>query len=371
MAKKRSDFPPVVSLVNRCDDLQDDEIEKIASALTTQVKEDFDPAWGCPATIRAINSPGASDWQIVFLNDAEAADNLGYHELTLNGQPISKVFVRATLKAGQKVSTTASHELLEMLIDPGAQMWAQHSDGAMYAYEVCDAVEEVEYQIGGIWVSDFVYPSFFEYWHAPNSTKFDREGKVSRPFQTLRRGYQVISSSGRIGEVFASEFKERHFLEVEDRMFHRSEYRIARSQASSPPFREPSLADATRADALRYAGRHLMALADAGDPFGREWNFPRGDSTPVGSRSTARGGDPFGGGWNFPRGDSRSVGGRSSAGGGDPFGGGWNFPRGDSRSLGGRSSAGGGDPFGGEFNFPGGEESSAPPVPFGLRIVWR
>jgi hypothetical protein len=319
MARKDGDFAPVVSLVNKSDAIQDGQIKTIASALSKQVKEGFDPAWGCPATIRATNSPGASDWQIIFLDDAEAADNLGYHELTLNGQPISKVFVKATLKAGQKVSTTASHELLEMLIDPGAQMWAQNKDGAMYAYEVCDAVEEVEYTIDDTWVSDFVYPSFFESWHAPNSTKFDREGKVSRPFQTLRRGYQVISSSGRIGELFASEIKERHFLEVEDRMFHRSEYRIARSQASSPPVGAPSLAGATPADALRYAGRHLMALADGGDPFGGGWNFPRGDSWPVR----------------------------------------------------GRSSAGGGDPFGGGYNFPGGEESPAPPVPFGLRIVWR
>jgi hypothetical protein len=327
MAKKHSDFPPVVSLVNRCNDLQDDEIDKIASALTKQVKEDFDPAWGCPATIRATNSPGASDWQIIFLNDAEAADNLGYHELTLNGQPISKVFVKATLKAGQKVSTTASHELLEMLIDPGAQMWAQNTDGAMYAYEVCDAVEEVEYQIGGIWVSDFVFPSFFESWHAPNSTKFDREGKVTKPFETLRRGYQVVSFGGQVNEIFASRLKERHFREVEDRMFHRSEYRKARAQSASLPFGAGSLPGATGADALLYAGRHLIALANAGDPFGGGWNFPRENSRRVGDQYSAGGGDPLGGGWNFPRQDSRRLGDQYSAGGGDPFGGGWNFPR--------------------------------------------
>ena len=139
-----------------------------------------------------------------------------------------------------------------------------------YAYEVCDAVEEVEYQIGGMWVSDFVYPSFFELWHAPNSTKFDREGKVTRPFETLRRGYQLVSFAGQVSEVFVSEIKARHFREVEDRTFHRGEYRKARAQAASPRPSGPVSPGAMRADALRYASRHLMALADeagGGNPF--------------------------------------------------------------------------------------------------------
>ena len=53
MARKDGDFAPVVSLVNKSDAIQDGQIKTIASALSKQVKEDFDPAWGCPATIRA------------------------------------------------------------------------------------------------------------------------------------------------------------------------------------------------------------------------------------------------------------------------------------------------------------------------------
>ena len=55
-----------------------------------------------------------------------------------------EVFVKTTIAAGQKVSVTASHELLEMMIDPGAQLWAQNTDGKFYAYEMCDAVEDEE-----------------------------------------------------------------------------------------------------------------------------------------------------------------------------------------------------------------------------------
>jgi hypothetical protein len=38
---------------------------------------------------------------------------------------------------------------------------------------MCDTVEGEEYLIDGVAVSDFVYPSFFESWHKPNSVKFD------------------------------------------------------------------------------------------------------------------------------------------------------------------------------------------------------
>jgi hypothetical protein len=70
---------------------------------------------------------------------------------------ISKVFVKSATATGQKVSVTASHELLEMMIDPGAKLWARNTDGRFYTYEMCDAVKDEEYVIDGIAVSDFVH----------------------------------------------------------------------------------------------------------------------------------------------------------------------------------------------------------------------
>ena len=128
------------------------------------------PIWGYPAKLYETSTPVPNDWQVVFLDDADSANALGYHDITKNGQPISKVFVKTTLAAGEKVSVTASHETMEMLIDPGAQLWAQSANGTFYAYEMCDAVEDTEYEINGVAVSNFVHPSFFQSWHAPRST---------------------------------------------------------------------------------------------------------------------------------------------------------------------------------------------------------
>ena len=154
---------PTIAFVNLATAPLGTDLSKLVAALNKQMQRDFVPIWGYPATLYSAQNAKPGEWQVVFLDDADAANALGYHDLTKDGQPVSKVFVKTTVAAGQKVSVTASHELLEMMIDPGAQLWAQNSNGRFYAYEMCDAVEDEEYEIDGVPVSDFLYPSFFEF----------------------------------------------------------------------------------------------------------------------------------------------------------------------------------------------------------------
>jgi hypothetical protein len=259
---------PTIAFVNLATAPLKTKLEDLVSALDKQLQRDFVPVWGFPAKLYVAKKPKEDDWQIVFLDDADAADALGYHNLTKDGQPVSKVFVKTIIAAGQKVSVTASHELLEMLIDPGAQLWAQDVDGLFHAYEVCDAVEEEEYEIDGISVSDFLYPSFFESWHQPRSVQFDHLWKVSRPFQTLQNGYQVVSDGSSVRETFGSRPKERNFREVEIRRMHRSEYRkqmMSRGQAVQYGLADTAMrsnvgGSVARAIALHHARELLKAL---------------------------------------------------------------------------------------------------------------
>jgi hypothetical protein len=270
---------PTVAFVNLAKTALGVDLGKLVKALQKQMENDFVPIWGYPAKLYVADKPKSDEWQVVFLDDADAADALGYHDLTKNGQPISKVFVKSTIAANQKVSVTASHELLEMMIDPGAQLWAQSTNGRFYAYEMCDAVEDEEYAIDGISVSDFVYPAFFESWHKPGSVQFDHLKKVSRPFQTLQNGYQIVSDGSSVKEIFGSTVKARNFFTFEVRTEHRSEYRKmlmqgGRCQASSPgtansAFRSPNAA------MLYHVGQFLTALAattdsSSGDPRGAQ-----------------------------------------------------------------------------------------------------
>jgi hypothetical protein len=253
---------PTIAFVNLAKAPLGVNLNKLVAALDTQMQRDFVPIWGYPAKLYVTQKPKPDEWQVVFLDDADAANALGYHDITKNGQPASKVFVKTTIAAGEKVSVTASHELLEMMIDPGAQLWAQNSNGAFHAYEMCDAVEEEVYDINGIAVSDFVYPSFFESWHPPHSTQFDYLQRVTQPYQTLAKGYQIVSDGKSTHEVFGSREKELHFRTVENRTMHRSEYR-KEAMAGKDGGSRPAGLDAMSPQAamLHHAGKFLSALA--------------------------------------------------------------------------------------------------------------
>ena len=201
------------------------DLAKLVAACQKFVDQHFAPVWSTPAKLIVADKLPDDAWGMLFLDNADQAGALGYHDLTANGFPVSKIFVQTTLEAGEKISVTAAHELAEMLIDPAANLWADGGNGTIFAYEACDAVEETDFLIDGIPMSNFVYPAFFESFRKPGSAKFDHLGKVKKPFQTLNGGYQIVMKEGRQSQIFGSEKKALHFSMQEDRFLHRSYYR--------------------------------------------------------------------------------------------------------------------------------------------------
>ena len=132
--------------------------------------------------------------------------------------------MKTTLAAGQQVSVTACHELAEMLVDPAINLASTGPGNVFYAYETADAVEEEEFLLDGIAMSDFVYPAWFEGFRKAGSAQFDYLKKVRRPFQILPGGYMPVFKNGRWTQVFGSRAKARRFAQ-EDRQGHRSTYR--------------------------------------------------------------------------------------------------------------------------------------------------
>jgi len=200
------------------------DFERLIGALQTFVDEYFVPVWGTPAKLVRTRTFRKGAWAIAFLDRADVANALGYHDLTPDGLPFAKVFVKSTLAVGQKVSVTACHELAEMLVDPAINLCATGPNNLIYAYETADAVEETEFSIDGIPMSDFVYPAWFEGFRKPGSAQFDYAKRVSRPFQILPGGYMIVFKKGRWTQVFGSPAKARRFRQ-EDRRGHRSTYR--------------------------------------------------------------------------------------------------------------------------------------------------
>ena len=187
---------------------------------------------------------------MVFLDDADQPGALAYHDLTPDGLPQSKVFAKTTLDNGDLVSVSASHELVEMLVDPAINMMTTGPDPkTMYAYESADPVEALAFKVKGIPMSDFVYPSDFEEFHKPSSVRFDQMDKVTKPFQILSGGYQIIFKNGKWTQVFGSTSKKKSFAK-EDRRGHRSEERQDR--------RRLKRADTTK---IRAAERKFVSAA--------------------------------------------------------------------------------------------------------------
>lgn len=188
-------------------------LEALAAAIEVQFARDVGPAWGLPAVKVTVEAAIPRDaWGLVFLDDADQAGALGYHDLTADGRPIGKVFVRTTLDDGQAVSVTASHEAIEQAIDPAINAAAQGNDGCFYALEACDAVEDQTYEIDGIAVSDFVHPAWFEPFRThQQGVRFNHLDTLTQPFQLAPGGYIGVFRRGRWSQVFGSRAAEARF----------------------------------------------------------------------------------------------------------------------------------------------------------------
>ena len=224
---------PTVACINKATVGLGVDFAKLVPALQKFLDNCFVPVWGAPAKVISAKTVPAGAWGIYFLDNADQADALGYHDLTADGLPLSKVFVKTTLADKQKVSVTACHELAEMMIDPAINLWAEAPDGTHYAYEMCDAVEESEFLIDGIAMSDFVYPAYFEGFRKPKSVQFDYLKKVSKPFQILPGGYAIIDKKGKQSQIFGSMAKAKRFAR-EDRRQHRSAFRARGKRPKMP-----------------------------------------------------------------------------------------------------------------------------------------
>lgn len=184
-----------IALIDRSDELGAEALAAIKTALQQQVNQDFLPAWGITAELSVVpegEKPEPGSWWLVFANDSDQAGALGYHDLTPNLRPISKVFVGDDLKRGAAPSVTASHELLEMLGNPYlGDCVIDPRTGRLYAKENADAVEadEFAYRKGEVLVSDFVLPAFFDPRHRGRDEPLSLGGNVREPFSIANGGY--------------------------------------------------------------------------------------------------------------------------------------------------------------------------------------
>src|SRR5437762_13993781 len=148
---------PTIACFNKARTSLGVDLDRLIAALQTFLDDYFVPVWGTPAQLVKTTTFRKGAWAMAFLEDADVANALGYHDLTPDGLPLSKVFVKSTRAVGQKVSVTACHELAEMLVDPAINLCATSPGSSFYAYEIAVAVEEVEFTTLGLPMNDLVH----------------------------------------------------------------------------------------------------------------------------------------------------------------------------------------------------------------------
>jgi hypothetical protein len=193
-----------VAVINASTVLGDDEVSAIVPALQKQVSEHLSLVWGTDASLSFIPRGGAppeGTWWLSVLDNSDQAGAEGYHDITDEGLPLGKVFAGTDMANGFTWTVTASHELLEMLVDPDinrAVFVRTDNNNLFYAYEICDQceMEQDGYLVDGVLVSDFVFPSWFQSLHAPGRTQFDVMQKITQPFELLAGGYISVYNVG-------------------------------------------------------------------------------------------------------------------------------------------------------------------------------
>jgi hypothetical protein len=142
-----------IAVMNKSTAITDGHVQEMLPAFDQQWNKDLESVWGVEqATFSFVpkgHTPPKGSWWVVFLDNSDQAKALAYHDLTNEGLPISKVFVKTLLADNASVSVGATHELCEMAVDPWLNSAFQDSHGVFWAGEICDPVESDQYGYPG------------------------------------------------------------------------------------------------------------------------------------------------------------------------------------------------------------------------------
>jgi hypothetical protein len=183
-----------VALVSESANIPRGDVLKVSAALQKQATRDLAPIWEVSATVDPFDKvedvpPGY--WPMFVMDNIGTPGAAGVHE-DKDGQPF------ALITAGDldTWSLTASHEAIEMLVDPQGNRIVS-GDSPMegqgrvsFLVEPCDPSEAADfgYSSNGILVSDFYTPHFFDP-VAAAGVRYSFTGAIKEPRQVLKGGY--------------------------------------------------------------------------------------------------------------------------------------------------------------------------------------
>jgi hypothetical protein len=206
-----------VAVINRSKSVGDDDVRALKDALQAQVHHYLAPAWGIDAQLTFVGSgesPAKESWWLEIGDTTDNAGMMSYHSVTEEGLPRARIFAATSKESGLPWTLNASHELLELLVDPRANLTVLHDQARgtkrrFYMYEICDPVSSLDsaYRIpisgNEIVVSDFVFPSWFGTANSSHQgDRFDQQSRIHAPFKIAPNGYASVFDGGQWHQIF-------------------------------------------------------------------------------------------------------------------------------------------------------------------------
>jgi hypothetical protein len=190
-----------VGLVDTTGKLDPQLVQATAAALNLQVLHDLPQYWNVSATVQYLPDPKnlpVGVWPVLLVASLPPGEG-GVHQDRRN-QPYAQVIATP---GSADWTIDASHETVEMLVDPAGNRLqvstaititgegVQDANGQFeYLVEACDPCEgnQYAYNVQGIAVSDFITPHFYDETLVAG-TRYSFAGNIQRPRQILPGGY--------------------------------------------------------------------------------------------------------------------------------------------------------------------------------------
>lgn len=184
-------------------------IEAWCAAANEYIREDVWPAWervlrrpppnffyygrGMTLPIQLPDNPAG----ILLVKEQSPDPNTGGFHFFLGKMPAGRVYL-----SGGSSGMVFGHETAEMAVNPLLSLWYPGPKGYDYSGEVCDPVQTQSYEreVRGlgrrvtVTLPNFVYPAYFglKTGDSQIDSRLDHLGRLSRPFEIARGGYQII-----------------------------------------------------------------------------------------------------------------------------------------------------------------------------------
>ena len=167
-----------MDIINESKILSYRDLSRILSAVN-KVLPELCSAWNKPHLQVSFQSRKRNAPSLI-ISDCKNPPVDGYHSYT-DGHALGRVYISSN--DFRENSITISHEIFEMVVNPKMELTADK----IYL-EVCDPVMENSFDVDGIAISDWVYPS----WFSKSGIKpFNKLDTFSKPFEITSKGYTL------------------------------------------------------------------------------------------------------------------------------------------------------------------------------------